>query len=75
MTMELCLTVPPCPYPLETCTEFAYHRCCHFENGAKRKIDDVLLKDGGLPYGLPLAVHLHSEKFFGGGGGWWPTGF
>ena len=49
-------------------TEFAYLRCCHFENGATSKIDDVLLEHGGLPYGLPLTVHLHSEKFFGVGG-------
>ena len=32
--------------------------------GQKSKIVDVLLEHGGLPYGLPLAVHL--KLFFGG---------
>ena len=27
--------------------------------GATRKFDDVLLEHGGLPYVLPLAVHLN----------------
>ena len=30
----------------------------HFDNDAISKFDDVLLKHGGLPHVLPLAVHL-----------------
>ena len=35
----------------------------HFYNSPKRKIDNVLLEDGGLPHVLPLAFPL---KFFAG---------
>ena len=40
------------------CTEFVYPECWRFENGATSKIDDVLIKHGGLLHVLPLAVHL-----------------
>ena len=44
----------------ETCighsyTEFVYPGCWHFDNGATRKIDDVLLEHDGLPHVLNLA--------------------
>ena len=32
-----------------------------FDNGTTSKIDDVLTEHGGLPYVLPLAVHLDLE--------------
>ena len=41
-----------------SCTEFVYPGCWHFDNGAIRKFDDLLLEHGGLPHVLPLAVHL-----------------
>ena len=36
-------------------TEFVYPGCWHFDNGATRKIDDVLLEYDGLSHVLPLA--------------------
>ena len=39
-------------------TEFVYPECRHFEKGATLKFDDFLIEHGGLPYDLPLAVHL-----------------
>ena len=41
-----------------SCTELVFPGCCHFDNGAISKIDDVLIEHGGLPHVLPLAVHL-----------------
>ena len=41
-----------------SCTEFVYHECWHFDNGATSKLDDVLFEHGGLPHVLPLVVHL-----------------
>ena len=32
--------------------------CWHFDNDVSSKFDDVLIDYGGLPYVLPLAVHL-----------------
>ena len=32
-----------------------------FDNATTSKIDDVLTEHGGLPYVLPLAVHLDLE--------------
>ena len=43
----------------QSCTEFVYPGCWHFDNGATSKFDDVLLEHGVLPHVLPLAVHLH----------------
>ena len=43
-------------------TEFVYPEYWHFEKGVTWKFDDVLLNYGGLPFVLPLIVHL---KFFG----------
>ena len=40
------------------CTEFVYPGCWHFDNGATRKFDDVLLDHGGLPQVISLAVQL-----------------
>ena len=45
-----------------SCTEFFDLLCWDFDSGAICKIDDVLIKHGGLPHVLPLAVHL---IFFG----------
>ena len=39
-------------------SEFVYHGCWLFDNGAKSEFDDVLLEQGGLLHVLPLAVHL-----------------
>ena len=41
-----------------SCTEFVYPECCHFDDGASSKIDDVLAENGGLLDVLPLTVHL-----------------
>ena len=63
--VKLCWTVPPCPgdhLAYLRCTEFAYPRCWDLEdNGATRKIDDVLLEHDGLLDVLPLAINL---KYF-----------
>ena len=64
LTTEQCLTVTPYPYPHRrpafgpSRTEFVYPGYCHFDNGATREIDDVLLENGGLPHVLPLAIHI-----------------
>ena len=57
MFVSLCDT--RCAFGL-SCTEFVYPECWNFDNGTSRKIDDVVAKDGGLLYALPLAVHLKS---------------
>ena len=41
-----------------SCTEFVYLGYWPFDNGATRKIDDVLIEHGGLLHVLLLAVHL-----------------
>ena len=41
-----------------SCTEFVYPGSWHFENGATRKIDDVLTEHGGLLHVLPLAHEI-----------------
>ena len=40
------------------CTESFYPGYWPFDNGATRKIDDVLIEHGGLLHVLLLAVHL-----------------
>ena len=41
-----------------SCTEILYSGCCHFDNGATSKNDDVLTEHGGLLFVLLIAVHL-----------------
>ena len=47
-----------CYCSVVVCTTFVYPGCGHFDKGATRKIDDVLIEHGGLPHVLPLAVQL-----------------
>ena len=44
-------------HPSPFCTEFVYPGCWRLENGATSKIDDVLIKHGGLLHVLHLTVH------------------
>ena len=64
LTKKQQLTVTPCPYqhwrPVfgPSCTKFVFTGSWHFDNGAKKNIEDFLIEHDGGPNVLPLTVHL-----------------